>query len=353
MSTHGQGVFTPELRFQWVKGQVTSGTPDEGFVACGDGTAFPMEVTRDQLAEIMYRVRDAKCVSGSVTVSEGFEEMPSFESTTAFNLGALPETLLEARRESDSWISSVRGYCTSSPAETPYIPMEDYDNTVFSSTYYFIVDDIEYRAARDALREYAMWAAHDDADGNFEVAPTTELGFASYSALNVSSFRTGFSYNASTFIEFGDSLPAGHYPYTTLFEVGAGTPEVPYYAAGVALEFDGKVAWIDDDERGDPLSGGNRIFLGARFAINSTKFAADHYFGTDTSTMSAYTAAGADVVLRLSGAGNEVRAPLYFDPSIYGAGYDFAVEEISDWVFEATEWWPYAGEWNPNTGERL
>jgi hypothetical protein len=62
-----KGVFTRNKRFEWVDGQVTSGTPDEGFVACGDGTAFPMEVTLDQVAEIFYRVKDAWFTGGSAS----------------------------------------------------------------------------------------------------------------------------------------------------------------------------------------------------------------------------------------------------------------------------------------------
>jgi len=61
------GVFTRNKRFTWVDGQVTSGTPDEGFVACGDGTAFPMEVTLNQVAEIFYRVKDAWFTLGSAS----------------------------------------------------------------------------------------------------------------------------------------------------------------------------------------------------------------------------------------------------------------------------------------------
>jgi hypothetical protein len=36
-------------------------------VACGPGTAFPLEVTLDQIAEIFYRVKDAHYAGGNIT----------------------------------------------------------------------------------------------------------------------------------------------------------------------------------------------------------------------------------------------------------------------------------------------
>ena len=82
-----QGVYTNELRVTFVDGQETP-TPDVGFVACGAGTGFPMEVTGantrekfDKIAEIMYRVKDAWFTAGSLRVFEGsavvFQGVPS------------------------------------------------------------------------------------------------------------------------------------------------------------------------------------------------------------------------------------------------------------------------------------
>lgn len=67
------GVFTPNLRVAFVEGQV-SATPDPGFVACGDGLPYPLEITGadineklDRLAEIIYRVKDAWFIGGEIT----------------------------------------------------------------------------------------------------------------------------------------------------------------------------------------------------------------------------------------------------------------------------------------------
>ena len=55
-------VSISEPRVKYVKGwHTTDGTdPGDGSaVECGEGTAYPLEVTVDQLAEIFYRVKDA------------------------------------------------------------------------------------------------------------------------------------------------------------------------------------------------------------------------------------------------------------------------------------------------------
>lgn len=54
----GNRVTTPDLRFEFI---------EKTAAECGDGTAFPMEVTLDQVAEIFYRVKDAWFTSGSAS----------------------------------------------------------------------------------------------------------------------------------------------------------------------------------------------------------------------------------------------------------------------------------------------
>jgi len=62
------GVSTRNKRFEFVNGWLTGGTdPADSSVECGDGTAFPMEVTLDQVAEIFYRVKDAWFTGGSAS----------------------------------------------------------------------------------------------------------------------------------------------------------------------------------------------------------------------------------------------------------------------------------------------
>jgi hypothetical protein len=63
----GVHLSTIESRVTFVKGEETSGTPATGFVACGAGTAYPMEVTIAQIAELFHRVKDAWFTAGSAT----------------------------------------------------------------------------------------------------------------------------------------------------------------------------------------------------------------------------------------------------------------------------------------------
>ncbi len=67
------GVFTRMKRFTFVEKTSTE---------VGDGTAFPMEVTLDQVAEIFYRVKDAVFVSGSLNFDFNFGTV---ESPDIFN----------------------------------------------------------------------------------------------------------------------------------------------------------------------------------------------------------------------------------------------------------------------------
>lgn len=67
------GVFTRMKRFTFVEKTSTE---------VGDGTAFPMEVTLDQVAEIFYRVKDAVFISGGLNFDLNFGTV---ESPDIFN----------------------------------------------------------------------------------------------------------------------------------------------------------------------------------------------------------------------------------------------------------------------------
>lgn len=70
-----QGVFTNNYRVKFVE---KSGSE------VGNGTAFPMLVTLDQLAEILYRVKDAWFTSGQIlTTSLAAPDGAIYASTDA------------------------------------------------------------------------------------------------------------------------------------------------------------------------------------------------------------------------------------------------------------------------------
>jgi len=70
-----------ENRVYYVRGEETSGAPSSGYVACGAGTEFPLKVTRQELFEIYYRVKDAK-FSGSLSAAYAFTTLELLFSTT-------------------------------------------------------------------------------------------------------------------------------------------------------------------------------------------------------------------------------------------------------------------------------
>ena len=64
----GKNIHTIDSHVTYRKGELTTGTPSKGKVACGPGTAYPVPATLDQIAEIFYRVRN--------TIISGGEYIP-------------------------------------------------------------------------------------------------------------------------------------------------------------------------------------------------------------------------------------------------------------------------------------
>jgi hypothetical protein len=372
MSTPGQGVFTPELRFQWVKGQVTSGTPDEGFVACGDGTAFPMEVTLDQLAEIMYRVRDSVCTgSSSLTPVDEFDPV----ATVAVTSIQPDERLLKTELvDSFSYQESVtiRGYVTArgtlDDLDTPP-PMEDVSDVFLSEVYdigfdYYLDDSDPYENLtvrfREAVQERSIWLQHEN-EFRYEMRDAV-FGVVGFPSIDLGNgpFRTGFSFGSGTFSELiPTTAPAIYAAYPI---AGGGS------RAFVSLDFNGQVAFADDDNSGNPCSPGNRIYIGLNFSagviggvieglvLQSNK-------GYQESSLTLGLEVEERLILKLSD-NVEVSCPLYgFKIDFDGSATPLDDAEGSyygtDWVFEATEWWPYSKDspalpvWNTETGAKL
>ncbi len=318
----------------------------------GDGTGYPMLATKEQLEEIMYRVRDAKFTQGSVTVdSVNIDDQVGYNSVVQFSYGDLPETLFELREDTPLYISSLRGYCTTARESSP---MAAYDTSFFGSAYSSSVTDYITSGiiveARDIQREAAQLAIFAGVVGNYEEDPTlVDWGVA----VPVSRFRTGFSQSLATLsYPGGGSLPDGYFPYVLL------DGSVFYNSCSVSLEFTGEVAWVDDDASGNPLSPGNRLYIGVEFGV------AIGYDGVTMGTRAIapenVVSTGAVVKLKLSGTDNEVSMPIYFFPDRNSDPYfTRSITSIDDFIIEATEWFPYAKgspavpKWDAATGVLL
>jgi len=133
-------VTTLDLRFEFVNGWLTGGTdPADGSVECGDGTAFPMEVTLDQVAEIFYRVKDAWFTGGGVSWEFS-------ESTVSISAPTAAPT--NRRLDVSASTYQQRGYCK--------LGGDDYNGATYDAgigNYYSDIADNENGMWKDAWND--------------------------------------------------------------------------------------------------------------------------------------------------------------------------------------------------------
>jgi hypothetical protein len=126
----------------------------------------------------------------------------------------------------------------------------------------------------------------------------------------------------------------------------SGTSDDFYPTLDIGVIFTGQVGVIKASPSSDMLSPNNSFYLGMYFFYNRG------YGGADFSTAS--DVYGADIlcnyIMRLSN-GVELSCPIY-----YGANENSF--SGTDFIHEATEWWPYANDngdplWRTSTGAKL
>lgn len=307
------GVFTRNKRFTLVQGQVTA-TPDPGFVACGPGEEFSMEVTGasiraifDTIAEVFYRVRDAK-FGGTAYTDYGFAVM---------NLsvkGADPPVNNYSGTTSDLVIE--RAY-----ANTDIPPVNS------ESEY-----DIWRGPLKTPVNNHAAFPGGSTSRG--PIAHGIVTGLTQYAE----------SYEVSS----------GYYPY------GHDTGNTTEWAAAIELGFTGYVAWVDVSGDGDILNPTNRFFIGVQFQSFSEdyKLLTGGYspFPSPLLLVDAYSvreysgnegpSGSLSVILETA----TLEIPLYSSVALFttvGAAL----------TLTATEWWPYnrlaepRSIWDAVTGE--
>ena len=359
-------VSITEPRVKFIKGWETGGT-ENGGVECGDGTAYPMEVTVEQLSEIMYRVRDAEFVSGSLTAEyDGVTDVGTITGTR-------PTALFEAEAAVpfNGGAFSLRGYCTSVEAFNvgdPQ-PMDHVADGVLGTVYEvgdayspdYNEDGIH--KVREAETEHALWLNSNPTA--ISPAPYTgklEMGdFYLITLSNISMFsaahdvvayemftpfRTGFSFDSAS--SYGQD--------STIYSPEVDSDGFLATCSEVVLNFSGEVAWLDDDGSGNPLSAGNRLFIGMGFhfeivseqglgsMITTNKAFATDYYSSLVSNQTLVDT-GNSLRLRLSSSPlRELVVPLYSYTEDYGGGIQAGYTGSTDWIFEATKWWPYADQ---------
>lgn len=308
------GVFTRRKRVTFVDGQETY-APDPGFVACGDGCAFPIEVTGgsvkekfDKIAEIWFRVKDAWFTGGSITWTVDSSPV-SFNppstgppSTRVVDLGSSP-----TQRQR-------RGYNIEG----------DYE-----------YNDPEYDAGNGVM--------YSDIDAD-------ERGILK-AAWNEGNTYEGISHPSTTAFTYASVNPYEP-PDTTWWFGDNGSAE---YGGGVMARFNGQVAVVKANPTDGLFAATNKYYLG--FEFSWTDYNVDLSFGGTTDLYTSvfwgypfdFYAETCRYVLRL--ATGDLSCPLYIGTV---GGADFGGSDI---IHEATEWWPYLDGggpvWDAATGEPI
>lgn len=333
------GVYTIDPRVSFVEKILSE---------VGDGTAWPMLVTLDQLAEILYRVKDAWFTSGSVVYDlPGYDPGdPPIPGHGVHMEGGTPPTQLI---NGDGWSEFyIRGYCwwgnyyalhpsdanyfgdaygpnilPGSPGTFDYMGVDLLN--IFPPTYapYVTLDESLYRDM--GINERAIWLPEREVDPS--VNETAKI--------NGDTLRTAFSQEMAGSSSTGYMIDHAGSPYQLRLEV---YPEV---------------AWVDENESGNPFDPANKMYLKLRFGVLGTGGYEGIYLDTIAGAGGYSYQEATDLVFGL--AETSTTAKLYahngIDLGIYSSSTPFTVT--------AQEWWPYAKNspavpvWNSNTGALL
>ena len=323
-----QGVYTRNKRFTFVKK-----TAEE----VGDGTDFPMLVTLDQLAEIMYRVKDAWFTAGSAVRTLTYD----------YGEGEVTTTL----RTAPQGTPTAQLVNTINTQNNPFGTNYSYARAYHISNHYSSGDTVPFHSYFDA--EYSLYDYYKFRDCNNELGiwfPEYgvlggDIGYNNYSYLD-NGFRCGFSHFVESFTSyFGlEPPPSGFYTITTI-DTSTGQIDSTY-GDSANVHFTGEVAYVGDS----PTSPTAEIYVGLKASIGAVLFNTIETSSVAPNGSPNYDTGG-KLVLGLAG-GDSVSCKLYSEE--YNQ-YD----SVSDFVLQAQEWWPYAKDspavpvWDSATGAKL
>ena len=287
------GVSTANLRFRYVAGWDIEGVdPEDGSVACGDGTAYPMEVTGASTAEkiakiyeIFHRVKDAWFTGGSFAWDWSSNSY-SFECPSTG-----PPVNRAVEVDFPVFSSQIRGYCCSGSND---YNQEPYDAGV--GTLYSDISD----------NENGMWNLV-------------------YTSSDYTYTKTAFTYDELA------PLPGI-----------SGDWWGGLLGGRVMVRFNGKVAVLKADPANGIFDETNKFFIGIEIGFDPSS--PDPYIAGGSNIYNPVFWDGLDYgpfstplvnyVLRLPS--GDLTCQLYCDVE--------ALDNVvaSDIVHEAIEWWPYA-----------
>ena len=333
----------------------------------GDGKAWPMQVSLDQLAEILYRVKDGKMTSGSFSASSYDPELESTHSIFVKILGDPAEKLVEVSNivNTPFWTTtsiSARGLCAIGTSAGVILTKEP--ETRFSTAYQVAAKWETPLFVRDIKDdELGIWARHVDEKGGVfwkddEYGWPSELlksdnHPATYEPLT---YRTGLNLHC-TIIDAG----AAPLVYGVFGDVEDGFgPSFYAVTSEASVNFLPTVAVVGEDN--NPFNPSNKLYLGVEFTVAwFRQFASSEYwlstrtdgFGVPVDVVPA----GITFSIKLST--SSITCPLYYSNHPQWGDVSFTVGSATNFVLEAKKWWPYAKDspatplWNKDTGAKL
>jgi hypothetical protein len=342
-----KGVFTRMKRVEFM--EKTAGE-------VGDGTAWPMLVTLDELAEILYRVKDAWFTGGSVATTAG--EEPSAGLGLSMEGGTPPDEYISG---SGSGLFYIRGYTWWGPynydleheqTDNPLLDGEDMnvlDQPYFGDGYNggLLPNQYEtppYYFPEDYLADFFPATVDPtgyicrDVGGNERTIWLPENAVPT-SRINGLTLRTAFSQEMAC--------------------SGAGAGYLIDHPAPsqLRLEIYPEVAWVDENASGNPYDPANKLYLKLRFGVLGTASPYD-IVALDTMPDSGFRSYvyATDLVFEL--ADSSPTAKIYFYEE-YDGEEAASFASASPFTLTAQEWWPYAKGspaepvWDSETGVKL
>jgi hypothetical protein len=383
MSTPGQGVYTPDLRIKFVEGRThavyyldENGDPlpynedfssyTDGKYKVGDGTRFPLEATLEQIAEMFYRVSDAKFAGGQLGSSYSASVSPPTAQSSKRAWAEWTETEVEEDEETYyDYTSSefARGYTVpiaTIPATPSYLRKEVAPSAHDSA--YLDVDDESAEApaySAGTLLEAVEFYFPDPAaqvERFYRDIIPNERGiwcdvwtkdFAIHNQYEPYAYY-GYLANAFTFRSWDQGythLPRRENVFCAL-SFWSPSPTTEAY-----LHFNGQIAILKENPTDGFFAPTNRFFVGCIFECWMSTWesgliwwnSAYQEFSYGTPTFAC------NYIIRLSS--GDLSFPIWAIDDYYGS--------LSDIIHEATEWFPYGynspaeAVWNSATGEKL
>ena len=332
----GKNIHTIDSHVTYRKGELTTGTPSTGKVACGPGTAYPVPATLDQIAEIFYRVRNTIISGGEYTAEYETEAFRTIY-TGMFNASSPPtHNFRQEQYGGDGWAQRIRRGHTFSSTSTNEGWIKHHCGPVYTDEHSLVFGDYH-----DAEDEFCMWPDTGVVDLVDISQPFQYLQPGAYSP----HAQVGANHYAENNGSYNASPPSAYGPYRkreerTYFEEEDGSisyyDETLYDGDTSDFVFNPQVAFIGADSPFDPAA---TLYPGISWRNLTNTYSFTSMFGSEASNGSA------EVVLSSS--------TLLIPIRLYISAYTTAL--TSSPRLTVTEWWPYANPdgspvWNAATG---